>query len=135
MKHLFEKRQLCLSFTSILISAAGHSQNLPDKPNILIIMTDQQSAESLGSNIGGKYLKTPNMDKLAEHGVTFRNAYCANPLCIPSRSSLFTGRYPHELGIQINDNTMIDPQEYPILGTFFKNAGYSTGYFGKWHKN
>lgn len=135
MKRVQVKKHWCLGFAAILAPSVTHAQKLPDKPNILIIMTDQQSAESLGLNIGGQYLKTPNMGYLAEHGVTFRNAYCANPLCIPSRSSMFTGKYPHELGIQINDDTMIDPVENPIMGTFFKAAGYSTGYFGKWHIN
>jgi choline-sulfatase len=122
-----------LCFASLLMPFVGHCQKLPDKPNILIIMTDQQSSEALGFNIGKQYLKTPNMDYLAEHGITFSNAYCANPLCIPSRNSLFTGRYPHELGIQVNDDSTINPDEFPILGSHFKNAGYSTGYFGKWH--
>lgn len=135
MKYSHLERRLCFGFAAILAPSLSYSQKLPDKPNILLIMTDQQSAESLGSNIGGQYLKTPNMDYLVEHGVTFRNAYCANPLCVPSRSSMFTGRYPHELGIQTNDETLIDPVENPIMGSYFKNAGYSTGYFGKWHIN
>jgi choline-sulfatase len=117
----------------MLASATAFSQKMPVKPNILVIMTDQQSAESMSYRLGNKYLKTPNMDYLAEHGVTFTNAYCANPLCIPSRSSIFTGRYPHELGIQANENKKIDPTQFPTLGTIFKNAGYETGYVGKWH--
>jgi choline-sulfatase len=96
-------------------------------------MTDQQSAESLSFNLGRKYLNTPNMDWLAEHGVSFTNAYCANPLCIPSRSSMFTGRYPHEMGIQGNEDTKVNQSEFPSMGTIFKKAGYATGYFGKWH--
>jgi choline-sulfatase len=107
--------------------------NAQGKPNILIIMTDQQSGESMSFNMGSKYLQTPNMDYLANHGVSFTNAYSANPLCIPSRSSIFTGRYPHELGIQSNVDKMIDPLEFPALGAIFKNAGYETGYVGKWH--
>jgi len=127
------KIPLCFTFVSALIPCISYSQKLPEKPNILIIMTDQQSAESLGANIGHQFLNTPSMDYLAEHGITFKNAYCTNPLCIPSRSSIFTGRYPHELGIQANFNETINPAEFPTMGTFFKNAGYSTGYFGKWH--
>ena len=127
------KRSLGCSFLTMLISTTGFSQKTPDKPNILIIMTDQQSAEALGCNIGDKYLRTPNMDYLVAHGVSFTNAYCANPLCVPSRSSMFTGRYPHELGIQANDDKINDPAEFPLFGSIFKNAGYATGYFGKWH--
>jgi len=121
------------SVLGLLTSTVSCSQKLPDKPNILIIFTDQQSSESMSFNIGSKYLKTPNMDYLAEHGVSFTNSYCANPLSIPSRSSMFTGRYPHELGIQTNDNKKIDPDEFPTFGTIFMHAGYATGYIGKWH--
>ena len=73
-----------------------------EKPNILIIMTDELSAESISFNLGNQYINTPNIDQLAKTGVVFSNAYCANPLCVPSRSSIFTGRYPHEMGIQSN---------------------------------
>lgn len=125
--------KLGCSVLAMLASYGSFAQKLPDKPNILIIITDQQSSESMSYNIGKKYLNTPNMDYLAQHGVTFTNAYCANPLSIPSRSSMFTGMYPHEVGIQFNDYKKIDPTEFPTFGTIFKNAGYETGYVGKWH--
>jgi arylsulfatase A-like enzyme len=104
-----------------------------DKPNILFIMTDELSAESMSFNLGTKYINTPNIDQLAKNGVVFKNAYCANPLCVPSRSSIFTGRYPHEVGIQSNDEKKLDPATFPSLGSIFKKAGYETGYVGKWH--
>ncbi len=104
-----------------------------EKPNILIIMTDELSAESMSFNLGKKYINTPNIDQLAKTGVLFSNAYCANPLCIPSRSSIFTGRYPHEMGIQSSEEKKVDPTKFPSLGSIFKNAGYETGYVGKWH--
>jgi choline-sulfatase len=113
-------------FSSIIVFAQ-------QKPNVLFIMTDELSAETMSLNLGSKFIKTPNIDYLATHGVRFTNAYCANPLCVPSRSSIFTGRYPHELGIQNNDDTLIDPITFPSMGTIFKNAGYETGYIGKWH--
>ncbi len=133
MKDLVNKGSIGCSVLAMMFSAQAWSQKLPEKPNILVIMTDQQSSESLSINLGHKYLNTPNMDWLAEHGVSFSNAYCANPLCVPSRSSIFTGRYPHELGIQDNNNKHVDPAEFPSIGTIFNKAGYVTGYFGKWH--
>lgn len=133
MKNHVNKGALGCSVLAVLTSAGACSQKLPDKPNILIIITDQQSSESMSYNIGSKYLNTPNMDYLAKHGVSFTNTYCANPLSIPSRSSMFTGRYPHEVGIQTNDNKKIDPTEFPTLGNIFARAGYETGYVGKWH--
>jgi choline-sulfatase len=133
MKNNVNKRALGCSVFAVLMSAGAYSQQLTKKPNVLIIMSDQLSAESTSFNMGTKYLKTPNIDYLAEHGVSFNNAYCANPLCVPSRGSMFTGRYPHELGIQTNEDKLLDPDEFPSLGTIFKNAGYETGYVGKWH--
>ena len=133
MKHNKHKGLLGNSALLLLMSATVTAQQLPARPNILVLITDQQSAESMSFNIGHQFLNTPNMDALADEGVLFTRAYCANPLCIPSRSSIFTGRYPHELGIQANEKMMIDPAEFPTLGTLFKNAGYETGYAGKWH--
>jgi arylsulfatase A-like enzyme len=133
MNDRIDKKSLGYAFLALLASTGANAQKLPQKPNVLVIMTDQQSAESLSSNLGNKYLNTPNMDWLAEHGVSFTNAYCANPLCIPSRSSIFTGRYPYEMGIQGNYNTKVDPVEFPSMGTIFRNAGYETGCIGKWH--
>ena len=133
MKTHLNKQTLGCSVLAMLASANACSQKLPVKPNILIIITDQQSSESMSYNIGNKYINTPNMDYLARHGISFTNAYCANPLSIPSRSSMFTGRYPHEVGIQFNENKKIDPVEFPTIGTIFTKAGYETGYVGKWH--
>ena len=84
-------------------------------------------------NLGNQYINTPNIDQLAKTGVAFSNAYCANPLCVPSRSSIFTGRYPHEMGIQSNEEKKVDPTKFPSLGSIFKNAGYATGYVGKYY--
>ncbi len=101
--------------------------------NVLVIMTDQQSADAMSFVLGRQYLYTPNMDKLAAEGISFTNAYCANPLCTPSRTSMFTGRYPHELGIQDNVLTKLDPELFPSMGNIFASNGYETGYLGKWH--
>lgn len=101
--------------------------------NILIIMTDEQSADAMSAVAGDRYLHTPNMDALAKSGISFTRAYCANPLCTPSRSAMFTGRYPHELGIMDNETPRTDTALFPVMGTFFTAKGYETGYVGKWH--
>jgi arylsulfatase A-like enzyme len=103
------------------------------RPNIVLIMTDQQFAEAMSCRMGDEYIRTPNMDSLAAEGMLFTKAYCANPLCVPSRTSVFTGRYPHEHGKQTNVTQAIDPKEFPNIGMLLRKAGYSTGYFGKWH--
>src|SRR5699024_8128717 len=62
------------------------------KPNILLITTDQQHYQAIGTRTPG--LKTPNLDRLAGQGAIFDRAYCPNPVCSPSRSSIITGQYP-----------------------------------------
>lgn len=104
------------------------------KPNILLIMTDQQSADIMSWNIGRKYINTPNMDSLAENGTIFTRAYSANPLCVPCRTSLFTGHYPHQTGVETNSDIKLPVAEkYRNMGAIFRDAGYDTGYLGKWH--
>jgi len=100
------------------------------RPNILIVTTDQQQVGAM-SAVGNPLLKTPGMDSIAANGVCFTKSYCPYPLCSPSRSSLHTGRPPHE--IRVDQNTVpIDPA-IPISGQVFRAAGYDTGYAGKWH--
>jgi arylsulfatase A-like enzyme len=108
------------------------SKQSGDRPNILIIMTDQQFADAMSCAIGNEYINTPAMDSLAANGMRFTRAYAANPICCPSRSAMFTGRYPHETGVQ-NNSGAVDVEKFPILGKVFKDAGYDTGYTGKVH--
>jgi arylsulfatase A-like enzyme len=68
------------------------------RPNILFIMTDQQFGDAMSCRMGKQYLSTPVMDDLAAGGMLFTRAYSANPLCMPLRNSLFTGRYYRMIG-------------------------------------
>ena len=100
-------------------------------------MTDQQSATMM-SCAGNKYLETPAIDSIAASGVRFDRAYCANPVCIPSRFSLFTGRYPSAVGLRSNDVSEIEGEipdaiKEKGLGYLLKNAGYKALYGGKEH--
>ena len=103
------------------------------KANILVIITDQQFADSMSCCISTDYIHTPNMDAMATSGMRFTRAYCANPLCVPSRTAMFSGHYLHEIGIQTNSREKIDPDKFICMGRIFKEAGYDTGFFGKWH--
>ncbi len=118
------------------LSSLAYSENTSKtkRPNILFIMTDQQFADIMSCRMGSKYINTPAMDSLAKNGMLFTNAYTPNPLCVPARNSIFTGRYPHETTCQDNSKGKLDPAEFPNMGTYFKQAGYDTGYVGKWHK-
>lgn len=106
------------------------------KPNILLILTDQQNSKMM-SCAGNSFVRTPAMDSLAEEGVRFERAYCTNPVCIPSRFSLMTGRMPSEIGMVSNrvDDAGAIPQEIKKngLGFLMRNAGYDAVYAGKVH--
>lgn len=127
-----KRRDFLKSSSLILAAGTAFAAKTAKKPNILFIMTDQQFADALGC-AGNKYLKTPNIDSIASSGTRFTRAYCSNPICVPSRTSLFTGRYPHAHGKQTNNTKSIDTSEFPTMGTLLSNAGYATGYVGKWH--
>ena len=108
---------------------------VPDqnRPNIVLIMTDQHQAEAL-SIAGNLNLSTPNLDKLAKSGVRFENAYVTFPLCSPSRSSMFTGQMPHQLGINSNaDKKLQEEVLNKSLAQVLKSNGYDCAYGGKWH--
>ena len=102
------------------------------RPNILVISTDQQSAEAM-SAAGNGDLRTPAMDRLAADGVMFERAYCANPICVPSRASYMTGLMPHENGVRYNADTFPDPMRGACWAESLRAAGYATAYIGKWH--
>ena len=109
---------------------------MQSKPNIIFVFTDQQSA-SMMSCAGNQYVNTPAMDSLAAKGVRFERAYCTNPVCLPSRFSLMTGRMPSALNIRSNEDGHIEKKPEDItkngFGWFFRNAGYDVAYGGKEH--
>lgn len=87
----------CLVALLILPAAYAQPRRQKDtgsKPNILIIITDQQFADAMSCAQGREYLHTPHMDSIAANGMRFTRAYCANPICQPSRTATFAGR-PH----------------------------------------
>jgi arylsulfatase A-like enzyme len=82
---------------------------------------------------GNPCVNTPNIDRLADGGVRFSNAYSSFPLCCPWRASLFTGKYAHSHGMVANHYLIRLDQEF--LPQILSDAGYRTGYIGKWHLN
>jgi choline-sulfatase/glucosamine-6-phosphate deaminase len=111
--------------------AAGSFSQSPDRrPNILVLLTDQQTQAALSAH-GNPYLKTPAMDSLAARGVSFTRSYTPYPLCSPARSSWWTGRMPHETGVRHNGKRIA--QGMPMMGDVFRQNGYDTVYGGKWH--
>lgn len=146
MKKLFFLIALSLVTMPILPLFAAASA----RPNIVLLISDQHFADAMG-NAGYEHVQTPAIDSLAATGVRFPNTYCTFPVCMSSRASLMTGRWPHELkvveGVPGDD---YDSESAPkkkggsaakaktnpggkSLGTLMKEAGYETAYFGKWH--
>src|SRR5699024_558634 len=105
-----------------------------DRPNILLVLTDQHSAHLLGA-AGTAHARTPHLDALAAAGTRYERAYVTFPLCVPSRTSMMTGRYPHQLGVHSNQ-VPTDPEEVRgprSLPRLLAGAGYQCAYAGKWH--
>ncbi|MFO7611612.1 MAG: sulfatase-like hydrolase/transferase, partial [Clostridia bacterium] len=102
------------------------------RPNILFILSDQHSPHVLGC-AGNRDIRTPNLDSLASEGVVLDNMYCQNPLCVPSRASLITGRYSRNTGIY--DNMHIMEANTTTLPGVLSANGYRTCLIGKSHFN
>jgi choline-sulfatase len=101
------------------------------RPNVVVFMTDQESALLPGR------ANLPNRERLNARGVRFTHAFTNTPQCSAARSSLLTGLEPHRTGVvtNVDDTSLGKPlsPELPTVGKVFRDAGYRTGYFGKWH--
>ncbi|MCF3650601.1 sulfatase family protein [Synoicihabitans lomoniglobus] len=107
------------------------------RPNILFIMTDDQSYRSVGCYEGSRpWVNTPNIDRLAESGVKFATAYVGT-WCMPARVSLLTGRLPHAVETVRMEGpypgVAYDPQQAPFWPSVLRDHGYTTAHIGKWH--
>jgi len=119
---------------SLLVSAAPFAtrSQLSDKPlNVVLLISDQMRGDALGF-LRSPNARTPNLDRLAAQGVSFDNYFVNNPVCLPSRKSIFSGLYPHQHGSLTNQHGT------PMATTgsmieYFKKRGYRLGYIGKNH--
>ena len=100
------------------------------RPNILFVMADQLAPQILPA-YGHPQVRTPHLDRLAEGGVVFENAYCNFPLCAPARSSMLSGRLPSRIGAF--DNAVEFPSSVPTVHHYLRAAGYRTCLAGKMH--
>jgi len=107
------------------------------RPNILFIFTDDQSHRTVGCYPEAPaWVKTPNIDRLADEGVLFSAAYPAGAWCLPSRATVLTGRLPHAIhGLKIEHNPFgkYDPKVCRFWPAELRKAGYCTAVIGKWH--
>ncbi len=102
-----------------------------ERPNIIFLLTDDQRDNTLGA-MGHPFVKTPNLDRLMQDSVRFRNAYIAEPVCAPSRVSFFTGMHERVHGVGFTSSYQLTEAQwdrsYPAL---LRKAGYHTGFIGK----
>ncbi len=99
-------------------------------PNILIVMSDQHTPDVIGA-YGNRHVSTPNLDRLAREGVTFRNGYCNTPICVPSRMSFLSGQTTQQIQCwSLSDTMRSDLATWPVL---LGAAGYETTMSGRMH--
>ena len=128
---------LKVSAMSTAVAACGSfASNLVKKkrsrPNILLLFSDQHHAGVMGC-AGHPLVKTRHLDRLASEGVLFSRAYCQDGICVPSRTSMFTGLYPRTTGVIYNSDAPPHPERLHPLHSVLRANGYITGCFGKRH--
>lgn len=125
-------RFLCLFFIVIPLTFACSSKNIAERPNIVIMLADDQGWGDLSMN-GNPDLSTPNIDQMASEGVVMEQFYVC-PLCAPTRAELLTGRYYPRTGVSgVSEGRERLNLDETTLANIFREAGYKTAAFGKWH--
>ncbi len=118
---------LATALVCLLVPAAPAADK---RPNILLLFPDQMRAEAMGC-MGNPDVKTPNLDRMAKEGMLFRRTYANTPVCCPARAILLTGTYPHVNGMVANDLRLRESEV--TIAEILRDAGYRTGFIGKWH--
>ncbi|MBD3630017.1 arylsulfatase [Cyclobacterium sp.] len=131
MKLCFSILALSLSFSAVFGGNSNHSE-VEQKPNVIVIITDDQGYGDLGYN-GNEIIKTPSLDQFFRESIRATNFH-VSPTCSPTRGALMTGRYTNRVGTwhTIAGRSLLFEDER-VLPQIFAENGYATGMFGKWH--
>lgn len=128
----FMKQAGALSIAASAPALLSQAQEKSDeRPNLIVILTDDQRWDTLGC-MGNRIIQTPNLDKLAERGVTFDNHFCTTSICMSSRASILTGQYSRTHDINLFSQPLNDEQIRNSYPGQLRKAGYYTGFIGKW---
>jgi N-acetylglucosamine-6-sulfatase len=129
---MINRREAILGGLGTMIAGqSANAQNAQKPRNVVFILTDDHRYDALGFLKGQKFLETPHLDSLARDGVHCKNALVTTALCSPSRASILTGKYAHQHKI-VDNNTPTPPGTH-FFPELLQKAGYTTGFFGKWH--
>ncbi|MEP0366978.1 MAG: sulfatase [Cyclobacteriaceae bacterium] len=125
-----------LTFAVALVSCSPKQQkaqvNQPtDQKNVVFILSDDHRYDFMGFTGKVPFLETPNMDRMAREGAHIKNAFVSTSLCSPSRASILSGQYAHKH--KVVDNQSLIPEETVFFPNYLQEAGYQTGFIGKWH--
>lgn len=121
---------LCLFFSACAPEVQEEESEPPVRPNIVFIMTDDHAYQAM-SAYDDRYIRTPNLDRIANEGVLFTNSFVTNSICAPSRAVLLTGKHSHLNG-QIDNRVRFDSSQ-ATFPKYLQAAGYQTALIGKWH--
>ncbi|MBL8227898.1 MAG: sulfatase-like hydrolase/transferase [Bryobacterales bacterium] len=130
MRRALTRRGFTQLAAGAMPASAASPQPPAPKPNVLWIMADQLRFDCLGVN-GNKLIQTPNIDRIAARSANFQKTFVQAPVCVPSRASCFTGRYPHSHKNRVN-YTPLDGREQ-LIQKMFQEGGYQTASVGKLH--
>ncbi|WDI43813.1 sulfatase family protein [Bremerella sp. P1] len=115
-------------------SAIAVADESTTRPNILFIFSDDHAIKAISAYGGdlAKVAPTPNIDRIAQEGMLFRNSFCANSICGPSRATILTGKHSHKNGFMRNTGQGMDQSQW-TLSKALQASGYNTAVIGKWH--
>ena len=128
-------RMLVATAIRLTIACVVHQTGQTQRPNIVLIVSDDVGYADIGA-YGSRDIPTPHIDRVAQEGIRFTNAYVSGPYCSPTRAGLMTGRYPQRFGYEFNPDGSPEyglPPTETTMADRLKAAGYRTGLFGKWH--
>ena len=122
----------CLMASILQAQTKLQGEDPQARPNMIVVLVDDLRWDELGCT-GHPFVRTPHIDRIANEGARFRNAFCTVPLCSPSRACILTGQYAHTNGIVDNTDRSEQSHKLVTFPALLQKQGYETAFIGKWH--